>query len=95
MIGKRLKLARVNAELTQAGLGQRAGIDEESASSRVSQYEKETHAPDFKLVRKFAEVLDVPEAYFYAVDDDLAALILQYHRYKKSNPNSVIMIIPQ
>ncbi|CNI93879.1 helix-turn-helix transcriptional regulator [Yersinia mollaretii] len=95
MIGKRLRLARANADLTQAELGYRAGIDEESASSRVSQYEREVNEPNFKLVRKFAEVLDVPEAYFYAVDDDLAALILQYHRYKKSNPNSVIMIIPQ
>lgn len=72
-----------------------AGIDEESASSRVSQYEKETHAHDFKLVCRFAKVLDVPEAYFYAIDDDLATLILQYHRYKKSNPNSTLLIAPQ
>lgn len=95
MIGKRLKLARINAGLTQAELGRRAGIDEESASSRVSQYEKETHAPDFKLVCQFASVLDVPEAYFYAVDEDLAALILQFHRYKKNNPGAGIMIMPQ
>lgn len=92
MIGKRLRLARVNANLTQAELGRQAGIDEESASSRVSQYEKETHAPDFRLVCKFAAVLDVPEAYFYAVDDDLAELILQYHRFKKNNPGSTLLI---
>ncbi|MBS3048860.1 helix-turn-helix domain-containing protein [Enterobacter mori] len=92
VIGKRLKLARINADLTQAELGRRAGIDEESASSRVSQYEKETHAPDFKLACKFAIVLDVPEAYFYAVDDDLAELILKYHRFKKNNPGSNILI---
>ncbi|RJL61350.1 XRE family transcriptional regulator, partial [Dickeya dianthicola] len=35
------------------------------------------------------------EAYFYAVDEDLATLILQYHRYKKSNPNSTLLITPQ
>lgn len=94
MIGKRLKLARINANLTQAELGRKAGIDEESASSRVSQYEKETHAPDFKLVCKLAAVLDVPEAYFYAVDDDLAELILKYHRFKKNNPGSTLLISP-
>ncbi|EDW6384729.1 helix-turn-helix transcriptional regulator [Salmonella enterica subsp. enterica serovar Java] len=94
VVGKRLKLARINADLTQAELGRRAGIDEESASSRVSQYEKETHAPDFKLVCKFAVVLDVPEAYFYAVDDDLAELILKYHRFKKNNPDSILLISP-
>jgi len=95
MIGKRLKLARINADLTQAELGRRAGIDEESASSGVSQYEKETHAPDFKQVCRFAKVLDVPDAYFYAIDDDLATLILQYHRYKKSNSNSTLFITPR
>lgn len=84
MIGKHLRLARVNTDLTQAELGQQGGIDEESAGSRISQYKKETHGPDFKLVCRFAAVLDVPEAYFYAVDDDLAKLIMQYHHYKKT-----------
>lgn len=95
VIGKRLRLARVNAGLKQVELGCLAGIDEETASSRVSQYEREISSPDFGLVCRFAEVLDVPEAYFYAVDEDLATLILQYHRYKKNNPNSTLMIIPQ
>ena len=82
-MGKRLKIARINAGLKQAELGVRAGLDEESASARISSYENEVHAPDFRLVRKIAAVLDVPEAYFYAVEDDLAELILRPHRYKK------------
>ncbi|CAI9387149.1 MULTISPECIES: helix-turn-helix domain-containing protein [Citrobacter] len=82
-MGKRLKIARINAGLKQAELGVRAGLDEESASARISSYENEVHAPDFRLVRKIAAVLDVPEAYFYAVEDDLAELILRHHRYKK------------
>lgn len=94
MIGKRLKISRVKSALTQAELGVRAGLDEESASARISSYEKEVHAPDFKLVCKLAAVLDVPEAYFYAVDDDLAELIIQYHRFKKSNPGHTLIISP-
>ncbi|EPF16459.1 Uncharacterised protein [Cedecea davisae] len=94
MIGKRLKLSRVNKGLKQAELGCLAGLDEETASSRVSQYEREVSAPDFRLVCEFAKVLDVPEAYFYAVDDDLAALIIQYHRFRKANPQSTILITP-
>ncbi|EGF6212852.1 transcriptional regulator, partial [Salmonella enterica subsp. enterica serovar Chester] len=35
---------------------------------------------------------DVPEAYFYAVDDELAELILQYHRFKKNNPGSTLIL---
>lgn len=95
MIGKRLKIGRVNAGLTQAELGVRAGLDEESASSRISSYEKGIHAPDFKIACKLAAVLDIPEAYFYSVEDELAELILQYHRFKKKNPNSTVMISSQ
>lgn len=88
-MGKRLKIARINAGLKQAELGVRAGLDEESASARISSYENEVHAPDFRLVRKIAAVLDVPEAYFYAVEDDLAELILRHHRYKKIHHRTV------
>lgn len=95
VIGKRLKIGRVNAGMTQAELGVRAGLDEESASSRISSYEKGIHAPDFKLACKLATVLDIPEAYFYAVEDELAELILQYHRFKKKNPSSTLMISSQ
>ncbi|WP_412176317.1 helix-turn-helix domain-containing protein [Enterobacter sp.] len=94
LIGKRLKISRVKANFTQAELGVRAGLDEESASARISSYEKEVHAPDFKLVCKLAAVLDVPEAYFYATDDDLAELILQYHRIKQKNPSASFIITP-
>lgn len=95
MIGKRLRLARVNKGLKQIELGCLAGVDEETASSRVSQYEREVSAPDFALVCRFAAVLDVPEAYFYAVDEDLATLILQFHRFKKSNHNGTLLITSQ
>ncbi|RLM24709.1 transcriptional regulator [Brenneria alni] len=94
VIGKRLRLARVDKGLKQAELGCLAGLDEETASSRVSQYEREVSSPDFGLVCRFAVVLDVPEAYFYTVDDDLATLILQYHRFRKANPTSTLLITP-
>jgi len=90
-IRKRLTFARVNVGLKQVELGCVAGLDEETSSSRVSQYEREVSSPDFSLVCRFAAVL---EAYFYAVDEDLATLILQYHRYNKCNPNSTLLITP-
>ncbi|HEY4437210.1 MAG TPA: helix-turn-helix transcriptional regulator [Lelliottia sp.] len=92
MIGKRLKLMRVKADLSQIELGQLVGLDEETGSSRISQYEREVNEPGFDLVCKLAEVLDVPEAYFYAVDEDLAVLILQYHHYKKNHPDAILII---
>ena len=75
---KRLKEARKAAKLTQENLGIEAGIDESSASARMNQYEKGTHAPDFTMVKSIAKVLNIPTAYFYCEDDELAQVIRDY-----------------
>lgn len=74
-----MKEARLRAGLSQEKLGVMAGIDEMSASARMNQYEREKHAPDWLTVERLAAVLDVPVAYFYAVDDDTAAMLLAFH----------------
>lgn len=71
----RLKIAHKNKKLSQAKLGILAGIDENSASARMNQYERGKHFPDFLMMSKIAQTLNVPTAYFYAEDDDLAELI--------------------
>lgn len=76
---KRLKEARTAAGYSQEKLGILAGIEEASASARMNQYERGKHQPDYSVVEKIAKILDVPEAYFYAKEDDLAELILAYH----------------
>mgnify|MGYP003133403334 FL=1 len=79
---KRLKEARTAAGYSQEKLGILAGIEEASASARMNQYERGKHQPDYSVVEKIAKILDVPEAYFYAKEDDLAELILAYHAGK-------------
>lgn len=86
MISKRLKDLREQAGFSQEKLAVLAGIDESTARSRISQYENGVYRPKFELVYQFALIFDVPVCYFYADDDELAALILQYHRNKKDNP---------
>ncbi|MCW7555909.1 helix-turn-helix domain-containing protein [Endozoicomonas gorgoniicola] len=71
----RLKEARLAKGLSQKNLGIIAGIDEFSASSRMNQYEKGKHAPDFATLKRLAEVLDVPTSYFYCEEDWLAKAI--------------------
>lgn len=78
----RMKTAREQLGLSQMGLGVRAGIDEFSSSARINQYERGKHAPDFLNVRNLAKVLDVPTAYFYAEDDNLAELIMLFGKLK-------------
>ncbi|HCC0889889.1 TPA: helix-turn-helix transcriptional regulator [Salmonella enterica] len=79
MIPKRLKEARLRAKLTQEKLGVLAGIEEATAYSRLSHYENGTHKPTFDLVCEFARVLNVPECYFYTVDDDFAEAVLDLY----------------
>lgn len=79
MIPKRLKEARLRAKLTQEKLGVLAGIEEATAYSRLSHYENGTHKPTFDLVCEFARVLNVPECYFYTIDDDFAEAVLDLY----------------
>lgn len=76
VFAKRLKQARERKDISQRRLGILAGIHQDSASSRINQYEHGKHEPDFGTVLILAKTLDVPTAFFYAVDDFLADLIL-------------------
>jgi transcriptional regulator with XRE-family HTH domain len=78
VVARRLKQARTQAGLSQKQLGIRAGIDEFSASARINQYERGKHTPDFSTVERIAKVLKLPTPFFYARDDDLAALIVKF-----------------
>ncbi len=77
---KRLKEARLNAGISQKKLGILAGIDEFSSSARMNQYEKGKHTPDFLTLKKIAQILSVPIAYFYAEDNILAELLFLYEK---------------
>lgn len=86
MLPVRLKTARLHARLTQEKLGVLAGIEEETARSRVSQYEGGVHRPTFEMMCAFARALNVPECYFYAVNDDFAEMVLElYQKYQNQS----------
>lgn len=79
-VPKRLREARLRAQLSQKRLGILAGVDEFSASARINQYERGRHTPDYLTLARLGEVLGVPVPYFYAEDDRLADLILAFAR---------------
>ncbi|ACS87186.1 helix-turn-helix domain-containing protein [Musicola paradisiaca] len=85
MLPIRLKTARLRANLTQEKLGVLAGIEEATARSRISQYESGIHRPTFEMICAFAKVLNVPECYFYTVDDDFAEVVLKTHNQWSNN----------
>ncbi|WP_274851625.1 helix-turn-helix transcriptional regulator [Serratia marcescens] len=76
MVPQRLKNARLRAGYTQEKLGVLAGIDEATARSRISQYESGTYTPAFTTMCALARVLNVPECYFYILDEEFAKKVL-------------------
>lgn len=93
VLGKRMREARRAAGLSQEKLGVLAGIDEMSSSARMNQYERGKHEPDFSMVERLAQVLNVPECYFYCKDDDLASLLVHLHRVPPSRKAGVTSAI--
>ncbi|MBQ0714556.1 MAG: helix-turn-helix transcriptional regulator [Paraperlucidibaca sp.] len=61
---------------SQEKLGCDTGIEEATASARMNQYEQGKHLPDLQQAARFAEALDVPLAYLFCLDDDIAELLL-------------------
>ena len=73
---KRLKLARKRKKLSQAKLGELAGIDPSVAAVKISRYENGIHTPPFNLMAKLAYRLDVPVPFFFCKDDWVANMML-------------------
>ena len=71
----RLKAARLAAGLTQQQLGMRLGMEQNTASVRMNQYEKGKHAPDYPTMQRIALELGFPVAYFYCDDDQQAEIL--------------------
>jgi transcriptional regulator with XRE-family HTH domain len=95
VLAKRIKQARARAGISQERLGLDAGLDEMSASTRMNRYElgKRIPAPDF--VERLAKVLNVSAAYFYAVDDHEAELLLKFYPLSTAAQERVLAYIEE
>lgn len=76
---KRLKEARLAVGLSQKQLGIEAGLDEFVASTRINRYELGIHSPDYQISARLARVLNVPTAFLYCDNDEMAQMILAFH----------------
>ncbi|WP_305374052.1 helix-turn-helix domain-containing protein [Photobacterium leiognathi] len=74
----RLKAARKAAGLTQQQLGIALGMDPNTASARMNQYERGKHTPDYQTMQRIGKILGVPTAYFYCEDDILIEIMRLY-----------------
>lgn len=85
VFGKRLREARLRAELTQDALGVAIGLDEGPACIRISRYESGVHNPSLEVLWELANALRVPPAYLVTEDDQLAQTILSIDALSKGN----------
>lgn len=69
-----------------------AGLDEGTASARISRYESGIHEPNIAFAHRLADELGVPPPYFYASDDDLAKLILWFGQLNAKQRKSLIEV---
>lgn len=79
-IGKRIREARVRADMTQEELGVAIGLDEGPASARISRYESGVHFPSSQLIQPLADALAVPAPYLVTEHDRIAALLIDLYK---------------
>jgi len=70
--------------MPQDKLGVEIGLDESTSSARISRYETGVHLPPYDIARKLAEALQVPVAYLYCDDEQLAELLLRLSKLERS-----------
>ena len=76
--------------LPQDKLGVRIGLDEQTASARISRYESGIHEPPVKTARALAEALGVPLGYLYCDNDRLAEIMLAVGMLPPEDPDALL-----
>lgn len=61
---------------SQEKVGVDIGIDESSSRARISRYESGVHEPPVQTAKAIALALQVPLAYLYCEDDQVARFLL-------------------
>lgn len=90
---KRFKQARLASGLSQKDVGIAAGLDEFVASTRINRYEVGVHQPDYPMAVRLARVLTIPVAYLYCDNDEMASLMLAFHRAPKGSRRAAMQIL--
>ena len=86
----RLLEARTGKGISQKELGIRLGMEPSSASSRMNHYEKGRHTPDYPTLKRIADELDVPVAYFFCENIVVAEIVCKLERLSKKDQKALL-----
>jgi transcriptional regulator with XRE-family HTH domain len=92
---RRLKAARTAKGFSQQGLGLRLGMDDNTASARMNQYERGKHTPDYQTLKRMADELGVPVSYFFCEDELSAEFTHLFGRLTDGQKRTVIAVIKE
>lgn len=81
------------AGIAQDRLGVLVGLDESSASARMSRYESGVHEPSYSFVARIADHFGVPVAYFFCEDDELASVVIKFYRLTVCQREQVLKLL--
>lgn len=95
ILGKRLREIRKSKKMTLEDLGVAIGLEESSASTRISRYETGVHSIEINTAERIAKVLNVPLSLFYAPTDDLAELNRIFYSLDKSKQTELLSFAKQ
>jgi transcriptional regulator with XRE-family HTH domain len=93
IFGRRLHALRLVAGVAQDRLGVMLGLDEGTASARISRYENGVHEPPRGFVAKLANHFGVPVAYFYCDDDELAEIVAGYSHLDRTRRAALLDLV--
>ncbi|MDO0839069.1 helix-turn-helix transcriptional regulator [Xanthomonas campestris pv. campestris] len=83
LFAKRLREARLAADLTQEALGVAAGLSVDVARVRINRYEKGGRECDLRTAQRLADALGLPLPALFTDEDDLAEMIIFYSKLSK------------
>ena len=82
---ERLREARAAKGISQKNLGIALGMDPNTASARMNQYERGKHTPDYQTLKRMADELGVPVAYFFYEDELSGKLVCLLEKLSQEN----------
>jgi transcriptional regulator with XRE-family HTH domain len=91
----RLLDARTRKGISQKELGIGLDMEPSSASSRMNHYEKGRHTPVYPTLKRIADELDVPVAYFFCDDPIVAEIVCKLERLSKKDQKALLSQLNQ
>lgn len=79
--------------MSQKKLSIAAGSDEFVASTRINRYKKGVHEANIHTAQKLAQTLNVPLAYFYVENDQLATIVMNFDKLSEEDIENIIVKI--